>query len=179
MAIPFGSIILSSGITPFFNRREQRSRPRSLDKRALPSHLFPMLSGNPDPSSDLLLIIETKRNSSVDACDIVSEASGWIKAQLKGAGVPFQYGACSKDDHSSFSSFTIVRDSDRARIVFELKIAEIDREPFAFVDVHELGKPTERLFPFFGEIGSDKGRERILHYIADFILGTEVTAEPG
>lgn len=134
-----------------------------------------MLSGNPDPSMDLQLILETKRNSAGTACEIVSDASRWIKAQLKGAGVPFQYGACEKNDHCAYSSFAIVREGDRPRIVFELKIAEIHQEPFAFVDVHPMGKPTERLFPFFGEIGSDQGKIRILHYIADFILGTEQT----
>ncbi len=132
-----------------------------------------MLSGNPDPSSDLQMILETKRNSKPEACDIVSIASRWIKAQLKGAGVPFQYGACEKYDHSAFSSITIVREGEQPRIVFDLKIAEINKEPFAFVDVHLMGKPTERLFPFFGEIGSEQGKERILNYIADFILGTE------
>lgn len=136
-----------------------------------------MLSGNPDPSSDLQMILETKRNTSGESCRIVSEAARWIKSQLNGAGVKYNYASCEKGDHSAYSSFTIIREGDSPRIVFEMKIAEINKEPFAFVDVHPMGKPTERFFPFFGEIGSDQGRLLILNYIADFILGTETSSE--
>lgn len=132
-----------------------------------------MLSGNPDPSSDLRMIVETKRNSAADACEIVSEAARWMKAQLKGAGVSYQYGACETDDHAAFSSFTIPRQTGDQKLVFNLKIAEIEEIPFAFVDVHPMGKPCETLFPFFGEIGSEEGKRRVMHYIADFLLSTE------
>lgn len=123
------------------------------------------------------MILETKRHTAAEACQIVSDSSRWLKAQLKGAGVPFQYGACEKDDQSTYASFTIVREAGDQRIVFEMKVAEIDHVTYAFVDVHPMGKPTERLFPFFGEIGSEEGRKHILHYIADFLLGTEKEPE--
>jgi len=135
-----------------------------------------MKSGNPDPASDLYMILETKRNSASDSCRIVSEASGWLKSELKGASIPFQYGAC-QDELWSFSSFHFLRDGDDEKLSFELKIAEIDRRPYAFIDVHPVGKSQERRFPFFGEINSDSGKRQVLHYIADFILSTEKTAE--
>jgi|GEM_PF-6267816 len=132
-----------------------------------------MNSGNPDPANDLFMILETKRNSSLDACHIVSGASAWMKAQLKGAKIGFQYGACQTENQSTFSSFTIHRSTDKQKLSFELKIAEINKVPFAFIDVHPVGKPTERLFPFFGEIGSEKGKSLVLNYIADFLISSE------
>ena len=136
-----------------------------------------MNSGNPDPSSDLRMVIETKRNSPARACDIVSEASRWMKSQLKGAGVGHQYGACDRETHASFSSFTIFRETAEQKLLFRLKIAEIGGDPYAFIEAHPVGKPTEILFPFFGEIGSDEGKIRILNYLADFLLSTEKSEE--
>jgi hypothetical protein len=131
-----------------------------------------MKSGNPDPDSDLFMILETKRNSSSDSCRIVSEASAWLKSELKGGGVSYQYGAC-QDDLWTFSSFHFLRDGDDEKLSFELKVAEIDKTPFAFIDVHPVGRPQDRRFPFFGEIATESGKRKVLHYIADFILSTE------
>ncbi|MGE9289746.1 MAG: hypothetical protein ACQKBT_02070, partial [Puniceicoccales bacterium] len=119
------------------------------------------------------MILETKRNAASDSCQIVSDASSWLKSELKGADVKYQYGAC-ENELWTFSSFTLVRDVDEEKLSFELKIAEIDHTPYAFVDVHPVGKAHERRFPFFGEIESDEGKKRVLHYIADFLLSTEV-----
>jgi len=118
------------------------------------------------------MILETKRNSASDSCQIVSDASAWLKAELKGANIQFQYGAC-QDDLWTFSSFSFLRDGDDEKLSFELKIAEIDKTPFAFIDVHPVGKIQERRFPFFGEIQTENGKRKVLHYIADFILSTE------
>ncbi len=136
-----------------------------------------MNSGNPDPSSDLLMVLETKRNSPTRACDIVSGASRWMKAQLKGAGVAYQYGACDRETHASFSSFSIFRETPEQKLLFRLKIAEIGGEPYAFIEAHPVGKPAEILFPFFGEIGGEEGKSRILNYLADFLLSTEKSEE--
>ncbi|WP_354586684.1 hypothetical protein [Puniceicoccus vermicola] len=120
------------------------------------------------------MILETKRNSASDSCQIVSDASSWLKSELKGADVKFQYGAC-ENDLWTFSSFTFLRDGDDEKLAFELKIAEISRVPYAFIDVHAFGKPQERRFPFFGEIESEDGKNKVLHYIADFLLSTETS----
>lgn len=118
------------------------------------------------------MILETKRNSESDACRIVSEASSWLKAELIGANVKYQYGAC-QEELWTFSCFNFLRGGDEETLSFELKIAEIHRTPFAFIDVHPVGKPQERRFPFFGEIETEEGKTRVLHYIADFLLSTE------
>ncbi|MFP4351229.1 MAG: hypothetical protein ACLFRP_06175 [Puniceicoccaceae bacterium] len=123
------------------------------------------------------MVIQTKRNTPALACDIVSEASRWMKSQLIGAGVGYQYGACDGRTHSSFSSFTIFRETAERKLLFRLKIAEIAGDPYAFIEAHPVGKPTEILFPFFGEIGSDEGKNRILNYVADFLLSTEKSEE--
>ncbi|MEM0966525.1 MAG: hypothetical protein AAGJ81_10295 [Verrucomicrobiota bacterium] len=132
-----------------------------------------MKSGTPKPSPELNLIVETKRNSASDSCSIVSEAAAWVKSQLMGAKVTFSYGACQNDIHTAFSSFTILRISEGRKLSFQLKIAEIDRCPFAFVDVYPVGQPMERGFPFFGEIKSEQGRSLVLNYVADFLLSSE------
>lgn len=133
-----------------------------------------MKSGNPEPSSDLFMILETKRNNGSNSSQIVSEASAWMKSELKGAKVQFQYGAC-QNELWTFSSFTFHRNGDNEKLSFELKVAEIDEVPYAFIDVHPVGKPHDRRFPFFGEIGSEDGKKKVLHYIADFILSTEAS----
>ncbi len=132
-----------------------------------------MKSGTPDPDDDLKLILKTKENSPSRTCEIVSEATRWLKAQLNGCEVPYQYAACEEQAHYGHAVFFITRKVDKARMSLELKVAEIEDVPHVFADVHVLGNLDGRLFPYFGEVGSQEGQSRVLHYIADFILSTE------
>lgn len=132
-----------------------------------------MKSGKPEPLYDLKYIIDQKKSSPSHTCEVVSEASAWLKAQLEGSNIVFQYGACDFEDHYGYSIFIIVRNSGSNRLILELKIAEIKEKPFLFAEVRSLGRNTGVLFPYFGEITSEEGRELVLHYISDYILSTE------
>lgn len=132
-----------------------------------------MKSGSPDPSFELKLIMEQKCAVTADSCEIVSNAAKWLKSELDGAAIVYQYGACDCDVHSGYAVFIIVRKNEDARIVLELKIAEIDGTAYIFADVRSLGRHNSSLFPYFGEIGSEEGRRHVLHFIADYLLGTK------
>jgi len=131
-----------------------------------------MKSGEPMPTYDLKLILDKKRNMASETCEVVSDAARWLKSQLMGSNVVFQYGACDFEDHYGYSIIIIVRKTESARLILEIKIAEIASKPFLFAEVRSLGRATGSLFPFFGEIASEEGRELALHYISDYILST-------
>jgi hypothetical protein len=132
-----------------------------------------MRSGSPQPIDDLKLLIETKRNAPSQTVEVVSEASRWLKAALQGAGIDFAYASCEAEDHYGFSAFTIIRSYQGERMALEMKIAEIQDMPYVFAEVRSLGKHGGTLFPFFGDMRSDEGRQLLLHYVADFVLSSE------
>lgn len=132
-----------------------------------------MKSGDPAPKDDLKLLIERKRNQAGLTMDVVSEASNWLKAQLKGAGVSFHYAACEAEDHYGFAVMVISRWKNNSTYFLELRLAEIGEQPFLFAEVRAIGKTDASLFPYFGEIHSEEGRNLAMHYIADFLLSTE------
>lgn len=132
-----------------------------------------MKSGKPAPIEDLQLIINQKRSAHSITCDVVSEAANWLKSALLGAEIRFQYGACDFEDHYGYAVFIILRKSGQTRLLLEIKVAEIAEEPMLFAEVRSVGRSSGSLFPFFGEISSEEGQKRVLHYIADFILSTE------
>jgi hypothetical protein len=132
-----------------------------------------MKSGTPDPISDLKLIMETKRSMESRTCEVVSNATRWLKAQLSGCQITYQYAACEEEAHYGHAVFIITRVCGNSRMSLELKVAEIQDIPYVFADVHVLGKAGGHQFPYFGEVGTSEGRDRVLHYIADFILSTE------
>ena len=132
-----------------------------------------MRSGDPEPIDDLQLIIDTKRHAPTRTVEIVSETARWMKAALKGAGVKFSYGSCEGEDHYGYASFTMIRTYKGEPVSLDLKIAEIGNAPFMFCEVRSLGKFEGTLFPFFGDISTEEGRNRLLHYVADFIISTE------
>lgn len=132
-----------------------------------------MKSGHPQPTQDLKLLIETKRNAPSQTVDIVSGAARWLKAALNGAQVTYNYASCEAQNHYGFAAITLLRSYKRQPVSLDLKIAEIRGEPYVFAEVRSLGKAEGTLFPFFGEVRSDDGRDLLLHYVADFIMSTE------
>jgi hypothetical protein len=132
-----------------------------------------MKSGEPDPVDDLQLIIDTKRHAPMRTVEVVSKTARWMKAALKGAGIHFTYGSCEEENHYGYASFTIIRKYKGEPVSLELKIAEIGDAPFMFSEVRSLGKLEGTLFPFFGDLSSEEGRNRLLHYVADFVMSTE------
>jgi hypothetical protein len=136
-----------------------------------------MRSGDPEPVEDLKLIIETKRHQPTSTVDVVSNASAWLKAALKGAGVHFSYSAC-REEHYGYAVMTLLRSHRGHPVSLDLKIAEIQNRPYVFAEVRSLGRFGGTMFPFFSDMQSDDSRELLLHYISDFILSTEHQQEP-
>jgi len=137
-----------------------------------------MKSGNPDPNEELKLIIEAKQHTPPQTIEVVSKAARWLKAAFKGAGVRYLYSSCDQD-HYGFCVFTIFRNHQDVPMALDLKIAEIDNEPYVFAQIRALNADSCNAFPFFGNLRSDSERELLLHYIADFILSTEESAHIG
>lgn len=131
-----------------------------------------MQSGDPRPADNLKMMIEQKQHSASVTCEVVSEAARWLKAELAGAGVAYQYAACDEQDHYGFAVFTVTRTSGETQLVLEVKVAEIGGRPYAFAQVRSLGRFGSVLFPLFGEVSSEAGRDLLLHYISDFFLST-------
>ncbi len=132
-----------------------------------------MKSGDPEPISDLSLVMATKRSSPSRTLDVVSESSQWLKAALKGAGIPFSYSSCEEEDHYGFAAITIIRNYHGNPACLDIKIAEIRDRPFIFAEVRSLGKSEGTMFPFFGDLYSDDERDLLLHYIADFVISAD------
>lgn len=131
-----------------------------------------MKSGEPNAIDDLKMLIGAKRSVTGRTLEVVSNATRWLKAALKGADVNYNYSPCEEKDHYGFAAFIVVRTYKAEPICLDMKIAEIRNTPFIFAEIRSLGKMEGRLFPYFGEISSDEGRELLLHYISDFILST-------
>jgi len=131
-----------------------------------------MKSGDPRPNDDLKVVMDAKRGAPSNTVDIVSEASGWLKAALKGAGVFFNYASCDEDQYG-FSVFTIIRFYKKIPTTLDIKIAEINGRPYVFAEVRSLGKFEGTLFPFFGNLKDESDRELLLHFVADFVLSTD------
>lgn len=132
-----------------------------------------MKSGKPLPVDDLRMLMERKRSLPSLTCEIVSEASRWLKAVLEGAGVNYHYAACADRDYYGFAVVSVSRRRGSAQLVMELKVAEIGEQPYIFADVRMLGQGPTSFFPFFGTLGDEEGRELALNYISDFLLSTD------
>jgi hypothetical protein len=132
-----------------------------------------MKSGEPESIDDLKIVLSTKENSPTSTLEVVTEATRWLKAALKGAGVTYSYASCEEQDHYGFAAFTIIRGYRGELVCLDLRVAEVADRPYAYAEVRSLGKTAGKLFPFFGMIETEEQREPLLHYIADFLLSTE------
>lgn len=132
-----------------------------------------MKSGDPEPIDDLSLVMAAKKSAPCRTVEIVSEAAGWLKAALKGAGVSFNYSSCEKEDHYGYAAFTIIRNYHGQPSCLDLKIAEVRNRPYIFAEVRSLGKLEGGMFPFFGNLQSDDDRDLLLHYVADFLISAD------
>ncbi len=131
-----------------------------------------MQSGTPEPADNLRLIMETKRSSPSMTCEIVSKAAKWLKGELTGAEVHYQYAACDENDQYGFAMFDVHRMHDEIPVMLRIKIAEIRSTPFVFAQVNVAGRESG-VFPFFSDISSADARLLLLHYVSDFLLSTE------
>ena len=132
-----------------------------------------MKSGDPTPLADLQIILAEKRNMPSQTSEVVSEASKWLKAALKGAEIDFHYAACDDKEHYGYSVFVINREHSDGRYILEAKIAEIQGKAYLSAEVRIVGRDPSNLFPYFADFSADDGRQRALHYIADFLLSSE------
>jgi len=132
-----------------------------------------MYSGDPNPLGELRLLLEKKRQMPNNTVEIVSEMARWIKGQLEGASIEYQYHACAEKDPYAFGLFFVQRQARDMPCVLEMKISEVGDRPFVFADVFSGRRGEEIGFPFTTPIDTDEGREMLLNYISDFVLSTE------
>lgn len=136
-----------------------------------------MKSGEPQPLFDLQTLIAQKRHLPSLTCSVVSEASRWLKAQLIGANVAFQYAACDDRDHYGYSVLLVQRSSTSGQFILEVKIAEIGGKAFVQAQTRMIGRIDGYHFPYFGPFHNPEDREMALQYISDFLLATETEEE--
>lgn len=126
----------------------------------------------------LKFLLQAKKADCSRCNEIVAESVLWMSTQFQNAEVPFHYseGGVNQGKYGYFQIQSLLR---QTAITLHLKIAEIHSTPYAFAEVRIRGQHESILFPFFGEIGSEEGREVILHYVADFLVSTtpDLTAQ--
>ncbi|GHC05547.1 hypothetical protein [Cerasicoccus arenae] len=120
----------------------------------------------------LAMLLQAKKANPELAHDVVSAASDWLKTQLQTAQVEFHFADCEKD-YCGFATFQINSIYRGSALTLYLKIAEVRATPYVFADIRVRNGVQHVMFPFFGELGSDEGKEILLNYIADFLLSVE------
>ncbi|MEZ5277785.1 MAG: hypothetical protein R3F07_15495 [Opitutaceae bacterium] len=129
-----------------------------------------MYSGDPEPANDLKLVINKKRDHPGLNCEVVSQASRWLKSELKGADIEFTYLSCDERSHYGYSMFLVNQSSHGHRMTLSIKIAEINEAAQAFCEIRVDDEKKTSAFPLITGIADDKGRQLLMHYIADFVL---------
>ena len=129
-----------------------------------------MFSGDPNPAQDLEMILQAKRAQPGLNCEVVCDAARWIKAQLKGARVPFTYFSCDDKNYYGYSVFFIQITGEARHSSLEIKLLEIDGRAHAFCKVKVISGKGEDVFTYFTEISGEDGRRILLAYTADFLL---------
>ncbi|MEO0795862.1 MAG: hypothetical protein AAFX93_11895 [Verrucomicrobiota bacterium] len=120
----------------------------------------------------LEILIQSKKANPDLAHDVVSAAAAWLNKELRSAGVSYHL-ADSEHDFCGYAMFQFHRTWKGTDITLFIKIAEVRETPYVFADIRVREQEENVLFPFFGEIGSDEGKEIILNYLADFLLSVE------
>jgi len=118
------------------------------------------------------MLLAAKKGNPHVSHDVVTEASNWLKGQFTTANIKFNYAACEKE-YCGFSTFQIAAIYHGYSVTLFIKITEIKGQPYIFADIRVLDEVQRPMFPLFGEIGSDEGRQLALNYIADFLLSVE------
>ncbi|MGE9296365.1 MAG: hypothetical protein ACQKBV_08790 [Puniceicoccales bacterium] len=124
----------------------------------------------------LSLLIQSKKANPGLSHDVVTEAAEWLQTQLRTAEIDFSFADCERE-FCGYALFQFHRVWHQTAITLYVKIAEIHATPYLFADIRVRDRAEQVLFPFFGEIGSDEGKEIALNYIADFHLSVEVRGE--
>jgi len=122
----------------------------------------------------LKFLLKGKKADNNRSRDVVTESITWMKIQFENAEIQSEFteGGANFGYYGCFRVKSLLKDS---AIALQMKIAEIDGIPYVHAEVH--GEQNQVIFPYFGEIGSEESRLKLLHFIADFRLST--TPETG
>jgi len=134
------------------------------------------MSFNPDPADTLKFIIDKKRSNASLACEIVSEASEWLKRELAGADIKYTFLSCDCELHYGYSMFLISRTSSTRQMSLSIKIAEVNEKPLAFCEIKVSDNSGYSAFPLDTALDNEEGRHLLLAYVADFVLSCEAIA---
>lgn len=109
----------------------------------------------------LKFLLQSKQADVENPHDVVVDAVEWMRSQFLHAGISFHFtdGGAGLGAYGYFQLKSLFKDT---AITLHLKIAEINRTPYAFAEVRIRGQHESILFPFFGEIGTDEGKLTML-----------------
>ena len=117
----------------------------------------------------LKFLLQGKKADSNRSKEVVTESASWMQIQLENADIESEFteGGANFGYYGCFRVKSLLKES---AITLHMKIAEINCVPYVHAEVH--GEQDQVIFPYFGEIGSEDGKHKLLHFIADFRLST-------
>ncbi|WP_269525020.1 hypothetical protein [Coraliomargarita parva] len=118
----------------------------------------------------LKALLEVKQSAPHISSQVVNRLTEWLCSELDAAEIE-HHRHDSRSDYFSYSRISLYRSLHGIQVALEIKIAEIDQVPQVFANVRLIGHQYKPMFPYFSELKSDKDKEKLLHYIVDFILG--------
>jgi len=123
-------------------------------------------------NTPLVDLIAEKKKAPESAAGIVEEITEWLCRSIDATGEDYQCFRCHSH-YFAYSRLSLQRDLHGILAALEIKLSEIAGEPVFFADVRLIGDYYRPMLPVNGSLADDSGKERLLHYIADFILGVE------
>ncbi len=115
-------------------------------------------------------IIQAKESTPLKKTKLSQELGQWLSNQLNQSGEDHQLYDCDTQFYS-YSRITLQRNLHGIQASLEIKIGEIDNAPFYFADVRLIGHYYRPMLPVSGPLSSAPEKNRLLNYIADFVLG--------
>ena len=132
-----------------------------------------MSSPSNTPTRSVLAdLLAEKKKAPEAAAGIVEETTEWLCREIDASGEDYQCFRC-RSHYFAYSRITLQRDLHGIFAALEIKISEIVGEPVFFADVRLIGNSYRPMLPIQGSLTESSGKERLLHYIADFVLGVE------
>lgn len=117
-------------------------------------------------------ILVQKKESPHAAHEVVETTTSWLCDELNGAAIEYNRFDCGADFYA-YSRITLRRNLHGIDVALEIKIAEINKTPRAFADVRLISQYYRPMLPFSCDLTNSDEKEKLLHYVADFVLGVQ------
>lgn len=96
----------------------------------------------------------------------------WLSEELNSIDEDNQLFECEATFYS-YSRITLQRSLHGVQASLDVKIGDIDGEPFYFADVRLIGQYYRPMLPTSGTLVSAEDKAKLLSYVADFILSVQ------